>query len=73
MTNKERDLVLETIDLLRETTRDFWEARGIENPDWKDIDDWIFSNLNWTKSRLIKMYKNRPVSVYIDAAIDDLD
>lgn len=50
--------------------------RGIyrrQNPgsDWKDVDDILFSELDLTKSELLRVYEGRGVPVFIDSAAPD--
>lgn len=52
--------------------------RGIyrrQNPgsDWKDVDDILFSELDLTRSELLRVYKNRGVPVFTDSAVPDTD
>lgn len=52
-----KDLFFETLQMLRGCTRDMFT-------DWKDNDDWLFSELNFTKSEIDEIYDGRGVLVY---------
>ena len=57
-----KDLCFEVIELARTTPMPIFY-------DWKDFDDWLFSNLSFTKAELAEIYDGRGVMVYTAAAI----
>lgn len=57
-------VIRETIELLRsEVSRAY--------SDWRDADDWIFSNLSFTKSQLRTIYEGTDIFVDFSSAVDD--
>ncbi len=62
MNERTKNLFFETIEMLRKTiSKDFY--------DWKDADDWLFSELNFTKQELLEIYEGRDTMVYIESAV----
>lgn len=55
------DLLFETLELLRKEIRKKFV-------DWKDADDYIFSELSFTKKELAELYDPRNTYVYDGAA-----
>mgnify|MGYP001041124232 CR=1 FL=1 len=53
MNNREKMLTRETLELLRETLRKAPDFRG---KDWRTVDDWLFSELSFTKGELRDIY-----------------
>ena len=56
----------ETLELLRKTlTKDIssWS-------DWKSVDDYLFSELNFTSGELDEIYENRKTMIYAGSAIE---
>ena len=64
MNKREKDLFFETLELLRKVT----EKPG---QDFKDRDDWLFSNLGFTRLELAEIYEGRGVMVYTGSAVQD--
>ena len=58
-----RELHYQTLQLLRRSIRDLFS-------DWKDADDWLFSELEFTKSELSEIYDGRGELVYLGSAVD---
>lgn len=58
-----RKLHYQTLQLLRRSIRDLFS-------DWKDADDWLFSQLEFTKSELSEIYDGRGELVYFGSAVD---
>ena len=50
MTTRERELVFQTIELLRKTASSLPDFAN--DSDWKDVDDWLFARLDWTAEDL---------------------
>lgn len=64
-TERYKQILFEVLEFLRkELNPKFY--------DWKDCDDYIFANLNLTKSELEQIYKDKDVMVYYGSAIDDV-
>ena len=60
---RHRDLFFQTLQLLRKAvTPRFY--------DWKDADDWLFSELDFTKSDLAQIFEGRGVPYYDGSATD---
>lgn len=64
MDQRSKDLLFESLQLLRSVTEKSFS-------DWKDRDDWIFSELSFTKSELEEIYKGRGEQIYTGSALDD--
>lgn len=62
---RSRLLLFQTLELLRKEI----ESRF---SDWKDADDWLFSQLDFTKDELAQIYKGRNV-LYHDFTAVDID
>jgi len=64
MTERERLLLRTTIELLRKEVKDNgqWD-------DWKDVDDYIFAALDFTKKELEQIYAGTGIMVYTGSAI----
>ena len=58
------DLLFQTLELLRKETSPRFS-------DWKDADDWLFSELDFTKSELEEIYAGRDTYLYTGSAKDD--
>lgn len=67
MTNREKQMFFETLELLRETVRN---SRDFEEADWKDVDDYIFSRLCLTVGDLYEIYHDRSTLIYMASAIE---
>lgn len=65
MSPRERLLLFSTIELLRKEIQPKFS-------DWKDADDWLFSQLDFTKDELAQIYKGRNV-IYHDASAVDFE
>lgn len=63
MSPRERLLLFSTLELLRKEI-------GPKFSDWKDADDWLFSQLDFTKDELRQIYEGRNVAYYDGSAID---
>ena len=66
MTEHERTLVFTTLEFIRKEVSKTFPA----NSDWKDIDDYVFSNLDFTVGDLECIYKDRGVLIYTGSAIE---
>jgi len=64
-TPRSRLLMFQTLELLRKEIQPRFA-------DWKDADDWLFSQLDFTKDELAQIYKGRDV-LYNDASAVDFD
>lgn len=53
MNTREKTLLFETLELLRKELRQSESFRG---KDWRDVDDWLFSELSITKGELREIY-----------------
>jgi hypothetical protein len=58
-----KELLFQTIELLRKETQPQFS-------DWKDADDWLFSELDYTKDELAQIYAGHDVQVSFDSAKD---
>ncbi len=58
-----RLLLFQTLELLRKEVQPRFS-------DWKDADDWLFSELDFTKEELAQIYKGRGVLYYDGSAVD---
>lgn len=67
MTSREKTLIFETLELLRLTASRLPEFR---ESDWKSVDDWVFSELNFTANELEALYAGRGKSIYTGSAIE---
>ena len=66
MPHRYRQLLFQVLEMLRKAiTPRFY--------DWKDADDWLFSELDITKSELAQIYEGREVCYYDGSAVDDSD
>lgn len=66
MPHRYRQLLFQALEMLRKAvTPRFY--------DWKDADDWLFSELDITKSELAQIYEGREVWYYDGSAADDSD
>lgn len=61
--NHTKELLFQTIELLRKETQPQFS-------DWKDADDWLFSELDYTKDELAQIYAGHDVMVSFDSAKD---
>lgn len=53
MKYREKTLIRETLELLRKTLR---KSPDFRNSDWRDVDDWLFAELPFTKEELREIY-----------------
>lgn len=58
-----KELLFQTIELLRKETQPQFS-------DWKDADDWLFSELDYTKDELAQIYAGHDVQVSFASAKD---
>lgn len=58
-----KELLFQTIELLRKEIQPQFS-------DWKDADDWLFSELDYTKDELTQIYAGHDVMVSFDSAKD---
>lgn len=58
-----KELLFQTIELLRKEAQPKFS-------DWKDADDWLFSELDYTKDELAQIYAGHDVMVSFDSAKD---
>lgn len=63
MDSRTKELHFQTLQLLRRSVRDLFS-------DWKDADDWLFSELAFTKSELSEIYEGRDEYIYTASAVD---
>lgn len=61
-----KELLFQTIELLRKEAQPKFS-------DWKDADDWLFSELDYTKDELAQIYAGHDVQVSFDSAKDTLE
>lgn len=61
--HRARMLLFSTLEQLRKEIRPKFY-------DWKDADDWLFSQLDFTKDELCQIYKGRDTMVYIGSAVE---
>lgn len=66
ISHRNRLLIFSTLELLRKTMK-----KTMPNSDWKDIDDYIFSELDFTRSEIKQVYKGRNTMVYTQSTIND--
>lgn len=64
LVQRQKDLLLQTLQLLRKQTESNFY-------DWKEADDWIFSELDFSKSELIELFKGIEPAPYIGSAKGD--
>ena len=64
MSQRQKDLFFETLQMLRACVKPRFY-------DWKDADDWLFSELGFTKSELAEIFAGRGVLYYDGSAIDE--
>ena len=69
MTQREKDLFYEVLELLRKEVR---TSSDFRNRDWKDADDYIFSALHLTQGDIAEIYSGRRGLVYDKSAIEGL-
>ena len=62
---RQNELLFQTLELLRQKTQPKFS-------DWKDADDWIFSQLDFTKEELDQIYHGRNVLLYTASAKDGI-
>lgn len=67
MTYREKRLLFSTLEMLREELRRFPD---FINSDWKDVDDYIFSNLDFTAGELEELYAGTGKLIYAGSAIE---
>lgn len=67
MTQREKDLFYEVLELLRKEVR---ASSDFRNRDWKDADDYIFSALHLTQGDIAEIYSGRRGLVYDKSAIE---
>lgn len=61
--NHTKELLFQTIELLRKEAQPKFS-------DWKDADDWLFSELDYTKDELAQIYAGHDIQVSFDSAKD---
>lgn len=66
MTHREQELFFETLELLRKIAAQLPDFQGA---DWKDVDDYIFSELQLTQEDVAKLYEDRPEFVFTASCI----
>ena len=66
MTKREKNLFFETLELLRKELR---QSDGFRGKDWRDVDDWLFSELPFTKGELREIYQGRGVQYDATSAV----
>lgn len=55
MTHREQELFFETLELLRKIAAQLPDFQGA---DWKDVDDYIFSELQLTQYGYLSIWRN---------------
>lgn len=66
MTKHELDNMYDALELLRKTAG---SLPDFQNADWKDVDDWIFSELQLTFDDIETIYEGRETLYYTGSAI----
>ena len=61
---RQEELLFQTLELLRKQVEHKFS-------DWKDADDWIFSELDFRKSEIEAIYSGRDALFYTGSAVDD--
>lgn len=61
---RQEELLFQTLELMRKQVEDKFS-------DWKDADDWIFSELDFRKFEIEKIYSGRDTLVYTGSAVDE--
>ena len=66
-----KECLFQTLELLRKTMEENWtlKSEGSEKPDWKDVDNYIFSALDWTASELNEVYKDHNKCIHTGSAV----
>lgn len=59
--------MFETLELLRKTVN---ASDDFQDKDWKDADDYIFSELSFTVEDLMNLYQGKDVMLYTGSAIE---
>ena len=67
LSHRARMLLFSTLELLRKEVR---KSEDFSGSDWKDADDWIFGQLDFTKGELAQIYKGRNTLYYDGSAVD---
>ncbi len=67
MTKREQDLVFQTIELLRKTARSLPDFAVVS--DWKDVDDWLLAQLDWTSEDIDALYHERAALIYTGSTV----
>lgn len=66
MTHREQKLFFETLELLRRTAARLPDFQGA---DWKDVDDYIFSELSFTQEEVDRLYEDTAEMVYTASCV----
>lgn len=66
MTAHEKLLFFETLQMLRKTAA---KLPDFEEADWKDVDDYIFSELNLTEEDVLRLYDGHDDLVYTGSCV----
>lgn len=66
MTHREQKLFFETLELLRRTAARLSDFQGM---DWKDVDDYIFSELSFTQEEVDRLYEDTAEMVYTASCV----
>ena len=67
MTVREQSLMLATLEMLR---KEVSKSPDFREHDWKDVDDYIFSELDFTVEDLMNIYHGKNVYLYTGSAIE---
>lgn len=67
MTKREQDLAFQTIELLRKTARSLPDFAVVS--DWKDVDDWLLAQLDWTSEDIDALYHGRAALIYTGSTV----
>ena len=66
MTTRDKNLFFETLELLRNELQKSDDFRG---QDWRDVDDWLFAQLSFTRGELREIYQGRGVMCDTTSAV----
>ena len=66
MTTRDKNLFFETLELLRKELQKSDDFRG---QDWRDVDDWLFAQLSFTRGELREIYQGRGVMCDTTSAV----
>ena len=70
MKHREKMLMRETLELLRQTLRN---SPNFRKGEWRDVDDWLFSELSYTRGELQEIYAGSDIFYDSSSAASDED